>query len=82
MTGVHKVLCFSKKRRVKFLRDYMEWIINRDSNWDHNVAGSAVEGPVDCVGRDEVVQALNEMNAGKGLDVQMYHWSELLPLLK
>ena len=27
--------------------------------------GDAVEGPVDCVNRDEVLQALNEMKDGK-----------------
>ena len=38
--------------------------MNEEYNWDHNV-GDAVEGPVNCVSRNEVVQALKEMKAGK-----------------
>ena len=32
---------------------------------EHNEEGDAVEGPVDLVSRDEVVQALNEREKGK-----------------
>ena len=39
----------------------MERIINEEVDWDYNVEGDAVEGPVVCVCRDEVLQALNEM---------------------
>ena len=38
----------------------MERIMNKDNDWDHNVEGDAVEGPVVCVNREEVLQALNE----------------------
>ena len=31
------------------------------NDWGHNVEGDAVVGPVVCVGRDEVLQAFNEM---------------------
>ena len=34
------------------------------NGWDHNVEGDAVEGPVVCVSREEVLQALNEMKTG------------------
>ena len=37
----------------------MERIMNDENNWDHNVEEDAVEDPICCVGRDEVVQALN-----------------------
>ena len=43
----------------------MERIVNEENDWDHNVEGDAVEGPVVCVGREEVLQALNEMKTGK-----------------
>ena len=43
----------------------MERIMNEDSDWDHNVEGDAVEGPVVCVSREEMLQALNEMKTGK-----------------
>ena len=29
-------------------------------DWDHNVEGDAVEGPVVCVSTEEVLHALNE----------------------
>ena len=34
-------------------------------DWDHNVEGDPAEGSVACVGREEVLQALNEMKTGK-----------------
>ena len=37
----------------------MEGIMNDENDWDHNVKGDAVEGPVLCVGREEVLHALN-----------------------
>ena len=49
--------------------------MNEENDWDHNVDGDAVEGPVVGVSREEVLQALNEMNKGKTLDLQKCHWS-------
>ena len=42
----------------------MERIMDEANGWDHNVEGDAVEGPVVCVSREEVLQALNEMKTG------------------
>ena len=42
----------------------MEWIMNEEDDCNHNVEGDAVEGPVVCVIREEVLQALNEMKTG------------------
>ena len=39
-------------------------IMNEESEWCHNVEGDAAEGPVVCVGREEVLYALNEMKIG------------------
>ena len=39
----------------------MERIMNEANDWDRNVEGDAVEGPVVCVSREEVLQALNEI---------------------
>ena len=58
-------LCFSEKERGKIWMDYMERITNEENDWDRNVEGDAVEGPVKCVSREEVLQAFNEMNTGK-----------------
>ena len=38
--------------------------MKEENDWDHNVKGDAVEGPVVCVGREEVLQALSEMKTG------------------
>ena len=40
--------------------DYMERIMNEANDWDHNMEGDAVEGPVVTVSREQVLQALNE----------------------
>ena len=56
-------LCFSDKERGKVWKEYMERNMNEENDWDHNVEGDAVEGPVDCVSR-EMLQALSEMKTG------------------
>ena len=56
---------FSEKERGKVWMDYIEKIMNGENYWDHNVEEDRVEGPVVCVSREEVHQALNEMKTGK-----------------
>ena len=58
-------LCFSVKERGNVLKDYMERILNEENDWNRNVEGDTVEGPVVCVGREEVLQVSNEMKTGK-----------------
>ena len=60
MSGNDEKLCFSEKEKCRVWKDYMERIMNEENNWDQNVEGDAVEGPVVCVSRDDVLQALNE----------------------
>ena len=62
--GSDEKLCFSEKERGKVWKDYMERIMNEENDRDSNVEGDAVEGPVVCVSREEVLQALNEMTIG------------------
>ena len=62
MRGSDGKLCFNEKERGKVLKDYIERIMNEENDCYHNVEGDAVEGPVVCVSREEVLQALNEMN--------------------
>ena len=57
--------CFSEKERGKLYKHYVERIMNEENVWDDNVEGDAVEGSVVCVGREEVLQALNEIKTGK-----------------
>ena len=42
----------------------MKRIMNEENDWDDNVEGDAVEGPVVCVSR-KVLLALNEIKTGK-----------------
>ena len=49
--------------------------MNEENDWDHNVEGDEVEGPIDWLCRDEVVQVWNEMKTGETLKLQMYQWS-------
>ena len=35
--------------------------MNVENVWDSNVEGDAVVGPVVCISREEMLQALNEM---------------------
>ena len=66
MRGSDGKLCFSEKERGKVWKDYMERIMNEENDWDHDVEGDAVEGPVVCVSREEkVLQALMEIKTGK-----------------
>ena len=65
MRGSDGRLCFSEKERGKVWKDYMEGIINEENDWDHNVKVDAVESPVVCVCREEVLPALNVIKTGK-----------------
>ena len=53
--------CVSVRRKEVVKKDYIERIMNGENNWNHDVEGDAVEGPVFCVRREEVLQALSEM---------------------
>ena len=57
-------MCFTEKERGKVWKDYMERTMNEENEWDH-VEKDVVEGPVVCVSREDVLQALNEMKTGK-----------------
>ena len=39
--------------------------MNKENDWDHNIEGNTVEGPVVCVCGEKVLKALNEMKTGK-----------------
>ena len=58
-------LCFSEKERGKVLKDYVERIMSEENDRDHSVEGDVEDGPVDCISREELLQALNEMKTGK-----------------
>ena len=55
-----KAVFWRERRRGDVWKAYMERIINQKNDWDRNMKGDAVEGPVFCASREEVLQALNE----------------------
>ena len=52
MRGSDGKLCFSEKERGKVLKVYMERIMIEENDYDCNVEGDAVEGPVVSVSRE------------------------------
>ena len=70
MRGNDGKLCLSEKERGKVWKDYIERILNEENGRDRNVEGDAVEGPIVCESREEVLQASNE---NRKLDLHMYH---------
>ena len=63
-----------RRKQVKIGRiRIMERIMNEENEWDHNVKGDTVEGPVVSVSGEEMLQALNKMKTGKSFDLQKYH---------
>ena len=47
--------------------------MNEENDWDRNVEEDAVEGPVVCVSRGEVLQAINKIKQKTSLDLQKHH---------
>ena len=64
-------LYVSEKKRCKVWKYYMERIMNEGNDWNHKVE-DAVEGPVVCGSREEVLQVINKIKMEKTLDLQMY----------
>ena len=54
-------LCFSEKEMGRVWKYYVENVMNGENHLDHYVKGDAVEGSVDCVGRDKMVHVLKMM---------------------
>ena len=68
MRGNDGKLCFSEKAGGSIWKDYMERMMNEENYSDHYVEGDAVEGPLVCVIKCEVVQASNKLKTSKA------HW--------
>ena len=73
MRGSDGKLCFSDNEKGQVWKIYMERIMNEENDFDHNVEGDAVESQVVCVGREEVLQTLNQMKTEENPRPQMYH---------
>ena len=64
MRGSDGKLNVSETDRSKVWKNYMERIMKKINDWAHNMVGDAVEGPVVCVSREEVPQAVYEIKTG------------------
>ena len=73
MRGGDGRLGFSEEDRAKIWKEHMEKIMNEENEWDRMVETDLVEGPVETVVRDEIVEAMQSMKSGKatGVSVEM-----------
>ena len=58
-------LVVSEKNRGKLWKDHMEKIMNVENEWDQMAKADMVEGPVEEVAYEEVMEAMNKMKLGK-----------------
>ena len=58
-------LVVSEKDRGKLWKEHMEKIINVENEWDQTVEADMVEGPVEEVTDEEVMEAMIKMKLGK-----------------
>ena len=58
-------LSFSEKDGGRVWKEHMERIMNEENDWDQRTEAEMVEGPVERVSRDEVVEAIRKMKVGK-----------------
>ena len=58
-------LGFIEEDRATIWKEHMEKIMNEENEWDHMVETDVVEGPVEKVARNEIVEAMQKMKSGK-----------------
>ena len=58
-------LVVSEKDRGKLWKEHMEKIMNVENEWDQMVEADVVEGLVEGVTDEEVIEAMNKMKLGK-----------------
>ena len=64
-TGGVGILVVSEKDRGKLWKEHMKKIMNVENEWDQMVEANMVEGPVEGVTHEEVMEATNKMKLGK-----------------
>ena len=65
MRGRDGRLGFIEEDRAKIWKEHMEKIMNEEDKWDHIVETDLVEGPVEKVDRNEIMEAMQSMKLGK-----------------
>ena len=58
-------LGFTEEDRAKIWKEHMEKIMNEENKWDRMVETDVVEGPVEKVARNQIVEAIQSMKLGK-----------------
>ena len=58
-------LGFIEEDRAKIWKEHIEKIMNEENEWDRMVETDLVEGPVEKVARNEIVEAIQGMKSGK-----------------
>ena len=58
-------LVVSEKDRGKLWKEHMEKIMNVEKEWDQMVEADMVEGPVEGVTDEEVMEAMSKIKLGK-----------------
>ena len=58
-------LGFFVEDRAKICKEHMEMIMNEENEWDHMVETDVVEGPVEKVARNKIVEVMQRMKSGK-----------------
>ena len=56
---------YVKENTAKTWKEHMEKIINEENEWDHLLETDVVEGEVEKVIRNEIVEAMYKMKSGK-----------------
>ena len=65
LRGRNGRLDFIEEDRAKIWKEHMEKIMNEENEWDRMVETDLVEGPVEKVARDEIVEAIQSMKSRK-----------------
>ena len=58
-------LSFIEEDRAKIWKEHMEKIMSEEDEWDYMVETDLVEGPVEKVARNEIVEAIQSMKSRK-----------------
>ena len=58
---------FIEEDRAKIWKEHMERIMNEKNKWDCMVETDVVEGPVEKVAHNEIVEAIQSMKSGKAI---------------
>ena len=67
LRGEDGQLGFIEEDSTKIWKEHMEKIMNEENKWDRMVETDLVEGPVEKVVRDKIVEAMQSMKSGKAI---------------